>query len=701
MRKILIVSNFIFLIFLSASFITYTPGQTNDSTNTIDSLAITKAKLDSTNSVLLSKNWKYNAGDDSTWADKNFNDSSWMDINTQLYIDSLKEGTWQGIGWFRKEFKIDSSLFGKTVVFTVGQKGASQIFLNGKFIKEYGKVTKDLEKEVLYNPQGIPFVIVLDTSNIQVLAVRYSNHRAKEFAERYKGPAQKAGFSIRIGEADKLIKQSVESEFYSSLISVILAGILIAFSALHMLIYFFYSREKENLFYALFAGSMSLFFATSLFINHTHLVNDFVYILESSVIIFISIMFASYNFFLYAIFYEKMPKKSWIIVTVGALLSIMLLFFYSAHWMFNYVFWPFLLLLTVEGVRVIILAIKRRKRNSIIIGIGVLVFFLFIVYIPISNIFSLHMPGWFNLVFVYSGFLSLPISMSIYLARESAKTKTDLEQRIIEVQELSEKTIAQERREAELRIESEKEKVENERKTKELEEARQMQLSMLPKEIPHFINLEIATYTKPATEVGGDYYDFMKSQDGTLTLLIGDATGHGLKAGTMVTASKSLFNSLGNKSDVVEILKEFNSSLYKMKLYNLAMCMAILKIKDNKLEISSAGMPPSLIYRKATGQVEEILLKGMSLGSIKEFPYYKESYELNSGDLILLMSDGFPERFTADKQMIDYDKGKEILSEIGSGSPNEVIDYFVKFGDEWAKGHPQEDDVTFVAVKIK
>ncbi|MGA7838127.1 MAG: beta galactosidase jelly roll domain-containing protein, partial [Ignavibacteriaceae bacterium] len=226
MRKILIVSNFIFLIFLSASFITYTPGQTNDSINTIDSLAITKAKLDSTNSVLLSKNWKYNSGDDSTWADKNFNDSSWMDINTQLYIDSLKEGTWQGIGWFRKEFKIDSSLFGKTVVFTVGQKGASQIFLNGKFIKEYGKVTKDLEKEVLYNPQGIPFVIVLDTSNIQVLAVRYSNHRAKEFAERYKGPAQNAGFSIRIGEADKLIKQSVESEFYSSLISVILAGIL-------------------------------------------------------------------------------------------------------------------------------------------------------------------------------------------------------------------------------------------------------------------------------------------------------------------------------------------------------------------------------------------------------------------------------------------------------------------------------------------
>ncbi|HKI79171.1 MAG TPA: SpoIIE family protein phosphatase [Ignavibacteriaceae bacterium] len=685
-------------LLLGSSFIN---GQVNDSLIQKDSTAITWTELDTTSTFTLNLNWKYQSGDDTTWAEKNYNDTSWMEINTQLYMDSLKEGTWQGYGWFRKEFKIDSTLFNKTVAFTVDQKGASEIYLNGMLIKKYGTFSKDPEKEELYNPQKIPFVVVLDASPVQILAFRYSNHQAKEFAERYKGPAQNAGFTIRIGEPDKLIEQSVSSEFLSSLILVILAGILIAFSVLHMLIYFFYSRGKENLFYALFAGSMAMFFAVALFSNHTHSVSDFTYILESSIIIFIAIMFASYNFFLYAIFYDKMPKKSWIIVIVGALLSIMLLFFYSADWMFNYVFGPFLLLLTVEGVRVIILAIKRKKRNSVIIGIGVLVFFLFIIYIPISNIFSLRLPGWFNLVFVYSGFLSLPISMSIYLARDSAKTKTDLENRIIEVQELSDKAIEQERREAELRIEREKEKVENERKTKELEEARQMQLSMLPKEIPHFTNLEIATYTKPATEVGGDYYDFMKSEDGTLTLIVGDATGHGLKAGTMVTATKSLFNSLASRKNIVEILKEFNNSLYKMKLYNLAMCLSILKIKDNKLEIASAGMPPALIYRKATGKVDEILLKGMSLGSIKAFPYYKESYELNHGDLILLMSDGFPERFTAEREMIDYEKGNEILAKIGTRSPNEIIDHFVKYGDEWAKGHPQEDDVTFVAVKIK
>ncbi|MCB0284860.1 MAG: hypothetical protein KDF60_19935, partial [Calditrichaeota bacterium] len=74
---------------------------------------------------------------------------------------------------------------------------------------------------------------------------------------------------------------------------------------------------------------------------------------------------------------------------------------------------------------------------------------------------------------------------------------------------------------------------ENERKSKELEEARKLQLSMLPKELPKLPHLDIAVYMQTATEVGGDYYDFHVGLDGTLTVVIGDATGHGMQAGTM------------------------------------------------------------------------------------------------------------------------------------------------------------------------
>ncbi|MDX1700661.1 MAG: two-component regulator propeller domain-containing protein, partial [Melioribacteraceae bacterium] len=84
---------------------------------------------------------------------------------------------------------------------------------------------------------------------------------------------------------------------------------------------------------------------------------------------------------------------------------------------------------------------------------------------------------------------------------------------------------------------------ENERKTKELEEARKLQLSMLPKEIPQLPNLDIAVYMKTATEVGGDYYDFHLHSDGTLTVVLGDATGHGMQSGMMVSIMKSLFMS--------------------------------------------------------------------------------------------------------------------------------------------------------------
>ena len=234
----------------------------------------------------------------------------------------------------------------------------------------------------------------------------------------------------------------------------------------------------------------------------------------------------------------------------------------------------------------------------------------------------------------------------------------------------------------------------------ELEEARELQFSMLPKELPRFPHLEIAAYLKPATEVGGDYYDFVKSDDGALTIIIGDATGHGLKAGTMVAATKSLFNSLGRKEDMLEILNEMNRSLYNMKLHNLAMCALVLRIKDNDLVIASAGMPPALLYSCETGEVTEIILKGMSLGSAKEFPYKKATFKVHSGDLLFLMSDGFPERFNPAEEMIDYSAGKRILRESGNLSPIEAIDRFVNYGDKWGGDRPQDDDVTFLAIKI-
>jgi len=243
--------------------------------------------------------------------------------------------------------------------------------------------------------------------------------------------------------------------------------------------------------------------------------------------------------------------------------------------------------------------------------------------------------------------------------------------------------------------------IENDRKTKELEEARQLQLSMLPKELPQLPNLDIAVYMQTATEVGGDYYDFHVGLDGTLTVVIGDATGHGMKAGTMVTTTKSLFNILAPNPDILTTFSEISRVIKGMKFHQLSMCLMLLKIKGDQLFVSSAGMPPALIYRKKNRALEEIFMKGMPLGSINNFPYLVKESRLEKGDTILMVSDGLPELTNDNKEMYGYDRTKTEFHSVGEKEPEEIVDHLKSSAAQWANGKEPDDDITFVVIKMK
>ena len=242
---------------------------------------------------------------------------------------------------------------------------------------------------------------------------------------------------------------------------------------------------------------------------------------------------------------------------------------------------------------------------------------------------------------------------------------------------------------------------ENERKTQELEEARQLQLSMLPKVLPNLPHLDIAVYMKTATEVGGDYYDFNVSLDGTLTVVLGDATGHGMKAGTMVTSAKSLFNSYAANPDILFTFKEMTRCIKQMQFQSLAMSMMMLKIKNNKLLMSSAGMPPVYLFRNKHKIIEEYLIEGMPLGTMDNFPYELKEMELFSGDTILLMSDGFPELQNQHSEMFGYKRAKNSFEEAAEKEPELIITYLKEVGSRWTNDKEPDDDVTFVVIKIK
>jgi serine phosphatase RsbU (regulator of sigma subunit)/ligand-binding sensor domain-containing protein len=256
---------------------------------------------------------------------------------------------------------------------------------------------------------------------------------------------------------------------------------------------------------------------------------------------------------------------------------------------------------------------------------------------------------------------------------------------------------AQENRRAEMKILE----AENKRKTEELEEARSLQLSMLPRELPQLPNLDIAVYMQTATEVGGDYYDFHVSLDGTLTVVVGDATGHGMKAGTMVTTAKSLFNSYAPNPDILYSFQEITRCIKQMNFGKLSMCLTMLKIKGDKMQISTAGMPPSFIFRRDTRVVEEHLFKAMPLGTMEKFPYEIKDTTLKPGDTILLITDGLPELKNDFEEMYGYKRIRNGFEDVAEKAPEEIVSYLKNEGASWVENADPDDDVTFVVIKVK
>ncbi len=241
----------------------------------------------------------------------------------------------------------------------------------------------------------------------------------------------------------------------------------------------------------------------------------------------------------------------------------------------------------------------------------------------------------------------------------------------------------------------------NRRMKHDLEEARQLQLAMLPKNIPQLPYLDIAVYMNTAEEVGGDYYDFNVDSKNTFTAAIGDATGHGLKAGTIVTATKILFNALALYPNPVTILQKMSRALKEMGFHKMYMAMIIAKVTRERLLISSAGMPFTYYYRIADKKVAEITLKGMPLGGFPDFPYQSMEMALHKGDTFLLMSDGLMELRNEEGEFFGEERIKALFQEVALEPPESIIEHLSKAAKRWAKMKTVQDDMTLMVMKVK
>ena len=240
----------------------------------------------------------------------------------------------------------------------------------------------------------------------------------------------------------------------------------------------------------------------------------------------------------------------------------------------------------------------------------------------------------------------------------------------------------------------------NERMKNDLEDARELQMAMLPSILPQLPYLDIAVNMTTAQEVGGDYYDFFQSEN-NLTFAIGDATGHGLKAGTIVTATKALFNSSVTLDNPEDILSKLSTSLKNLGFRNMYMSMLLAKISNKKMVISSAGMPFTYYYRQTDQTVNEIPLEGVPLGSFTEFTYPSINIDLNYGDTFLFHSDGLSECYNDQGEIFGDTRIKSLFGKLVGETPAQIIHQLSAAAKEWMGSNQPHDDMTLVAMKIK
>ncbi len=242
--------------------------------------------------------------------------------------------------------------------------------------------------------------------------------------------------------------------------------------------------------------------------------------------------------------------------------------------------------------------------------------------------------------------------------------------------------------------------IEEERKNSELRAARDLQQSMLPKENPKRSDLDIATFIRSSTEVGGDYYDFFPQADGSIFSVCGDATGHGVTSGMMVSVAKAGLNGISPVKPN-KILQRLNGVVKRIDLGTLRMSLNIAEITQDEVYLSSAAMPPIYLYKASTKSIEEFMNNGLPLGGLRDEEFVLEARNFESGDVLVQLSDGLPEAPNSKGEMYDYDRLRNLILASVHLSSKEIIDVLMKSVDEWMEGKHNPDDITLVVTKKK
>lgn len=243
---------------------------------------------------------------------------------------------------------------------------------------------------------------------------------------------------------------------------------------------------------------------------------------------------------------------------------------------------------------------------------------------------------------------------------------------------------------------------------KELRFAKRVQAALLPMQLPKRLKgVDVAAQFAAARELGGDFHDFLMPESQTLIVALGDVSGKGVPAalysvfaGELVRGRTFRRRFQPERSSPGNVLMSINTILHERQLeeYYCTLCYAVFDMKRRTLTLANSGVPyPIRATIESAGLIE---LPGVPLGAFVGVTYDEISYPLNPGDVYVFCSDGVSEAMNEHSHEFTQARLLEVVKQTRHLPASQIVQAIVTAVTEHRGGHPPNDDMTVVAVKI-
>jgi phosphoserine phosphatase RsbU/P len=239
----------------------------------------------------------------------------------------------------------------------------------------------------------------------------------------------------------------------------------------------------------------------------------------------------------------------------------------------------------------------------------------------------------------------------------------------------------------------------------ELETARQIQLSILPREIPQLKGLDIAARYIPMTSVAGDFYDFLIVDEQRIGILVADVSGHGMPAALISSMIKmALAAQHSNACDPVRVLSGLNEALCgKFQSHYVTAAYVLIDTGKHTICYAGAGHPPLLLRDQSAATTRQVEENGLFLGYFPNATYSSVEVPFNEGDWGILYTDGIVEMTNSSEEPFGADRFRLFLETHHDLSAAKFVDALLDELACWSdrqSGRESEDDLTLLALHL-